>query len=146
MGLTFDRIVATANLGTPANATVASANPGQAITLQGTGFDITTDVVFPIIDSNGNRGERVVRPLAVKPDGTELTVVVPADQAITGPIGIIGDQNDTRAMLQIVPLLTGLDVTSVMADSPTCNYVGSGSSKEMTVSINSVRLWSRTVS
>ncbi|PYP39637.1 MAG: hypothetical protein DMD43_10460, partial [Gemmatimonadetes bacterium] len=58
--LTFTGIVATAGSGTPANAGQASANPGQAITLTGSGFDFTTDVVFPTFDSGGNAGERIV--------------------------------------------------------------------------------------
>ena len=57
-------IVATAGSGTAANAGLPSANPGQAITLTGSGFDATTDVVFPTFDSGGNAGERIVRPVA----------------------------------------------------------------------------------
>ena len=76
---------ATAASGTPANAAVASANPGQTITLQGTGFTNATDVVFPVVDGNGNVSERAVNPLAVNAAGTQLTVVVPID-AVTGTV------------------------------------------------------------
>ena len=38
--LEFDQIVATATSGTPANPLLPSANPGQAITIEGSGFDL----------------------------------------------------------------------------------------------------------
>ncbi|MCE9590652.1 MAG: pre-peptidase C-terminal domain-containing protein, partial [Planctomycetes bacterium] len=107
--LTFNGITATAATGTPANGGQASANPGQTITLTGTGFDATTDVVFKIIDDPGNVSERVVRPTTVAQDGTSLTVVVPAD-ANTGTIGIVGASNNTQPLLQIVPTIVSLDV------------------------------------
>ena len=115
-GLTLTGIVAVAGSGTPANAGVASANPGQAITLHGSGLDTTSDVVFQTIDSAGNRGERVVRPAAVNGTGTQLTVVVPVDVAVTGTVGIVGDRNNAALALQIVPLLENVDFTSIAAD------------------------------
>ena len=42
--------------GTPANADRASANPGQTITLIGSGLDTGTDVVFQIVDAIGQPG------------------------------------------------------------------------------------------
>ena len=71
-------VVGTAASGTAASAVVASANPGQSITLTGTGFSLTTDVMFQVADDNGNVYEYDQRPTAVSTDGTSLVVVVPA--------------------------------------------------------------------
>jgi hypothetical protein len=91
--------------GTPANPAIASANPGQTVTINGTNFDSSTDVVFPAIDGDGTRFERVVRPASVNANGTQLTVVVPIDVAFTGTVGIVGDRNTAGFPLQIVPVL-----------------------------------------
>src|SRR5262249_43960962 len=104
---------------TPADPAAASANPGQAITLVGSGFDFSTDVVFPTVNSSGTRSERVVRPVAVSADGTRATVVVPSDVAVTGDVGVVGDRLDARVRLQVVPVLTGVDFTSVASDGST---------------------------
>ena len=120
-GLTFTGVVSVAESGTPADAGEASANPGQAITLQGSGFDSTTDVLFRVVDANGTELERIVRPTAVNDDGTELTVIVPVD-AKTSQVGIVGDQNDTRALLQVIPVVTNLDITSLNAFGTNANF------------------------
>ena len=75
--LTFTQIEATASSGTPADASSSSANPAQAIMLDGIGLDLNTAVVFHAIDINGTRYEHVVKPIAIAPDGTRLIVVVP---------------------------------------------------------------------
>jgi hypothetical protein len=98
----LSKIVAVASSGTPADGTQASANPGQTITLQGNGLSSSTNVVFHVIDGSGNVSERLVAPTTA--NGTQLTVVVPND-AMTGVIGIVGDGNNTQALLQIVPIL-----------------------------------------
>ena len=50
-----------------------------------------------------------------------MTVIVPAD-AVTGPIGVVGDPQGTTIVLQIVPL-----VTSVVVSGPgTVKVVGKG--------------------
>ena len=123
--LTFASIVSTANTGTATNVGVASANPGQAITLQGTNFDLTTDVVFEVIDSSGNRSEEVVRPLAVNDEDTEIIVETPID-AVTGVVRIVGDQNATEAILQIVPTIDFVDLTSVTPTTASFTLSGSG--------------------
>ena len=122
-GVAFDGIVAVADSGTPTNVSVASANPGQVIQLTGSNFDTTTDVVFLVSNDNGTVFERVVRPSGVNGDGTELTVIVPTD-AVTGLISIVGDQNSTQALLQIVPTITNVDLTNV--NSSTVNFSLSG--------------------
>ena len=117
-GLSFDRIVSVAASGTPADAAVDSANPGQAIVLEGTGFDASTDVVFLLRNGAGDLSERVVRPTAFDPAGTQLTVTVPLE-ATTGAVRVVGDRNATSALLQIVPTLSLVDFTSVAADGTT---------------------------
>src|SRR5262249_5610797 len=109
-------ILAVAASGTPADATQASANPGQIITLQGSGFNSNTDVLFPTIDASGTRGQRTVRAGAVNAAGTALTVVVPTDLAVTGHVRVVGDQTNAQVTLQIVPVLSGADMTSVTSD------------------------------
>ena len=48
----------------------------------------------------------------MKPDGTQLTVIVPSTRHHR-TIGIVGDQNNTQATLQIVPVLSDVDFTSI---------------------------------
>jgi hypothetical protein len=110
-GLTFTSITSVAGSGTPANAGQASANAGQTIRLNGSGFDTSTDVVFLVVDSNGTEFERVVRPLTVAADGTSLEVTVPID-ALTAPVRVVGDRNNTQALLQIVPRVESISIVS----------------------------------
>ena len=91
----------------------------KTITLEGSRFEAAqvfvrpaTPLVFQTIDAAGNRRERLVQPTTVDPAGTQMTVIVPLD-AVTGPIGMVGDPQGTAIVLQIVPL-----VTSVMATGP----------------------------
>jgi len=110
-GLTFTGITAIATSGGPTDPGQASANPGQTITLTGTGFDSTTDIIFPVLNgSTGVLSERIVRPVSVT-DGTQLTVTVPND-AITGTISIVGNQSAAQILLQIVPRVTSLTLLS----------------------------------
>ena len=111
----FTGIVGVAGSGTPADSGQASANPGQAIVLQGVGLDLTSDVVFLVSDGSGNVAERIVRGTAVNAAGTQLTVLVPLD-ALTAPIAVVGDQNNTQALLQVVPVITRADMTSVASN------------------------------
>ena len=63
----------------------ALAAVGQQLLLYGgyswddSGFDISTDVLFSIIGSDGVETRRVERPDSVNPEGTELTITVPHD-------------------------------------------------------------------
>ena len=94
-------ITATATTGKPADPTKASANAGQTISIQGTGLDTTTDVVFQTINSNGTPSQIIVHPTIAAQDGTSATVVVPTN-AVTGYLRVVGDQNASQTMLQIV--------------------------------------------
>ena len=115
-GTTFDSVIGIADSGTPADSAIPSANPGQIITLAGTDLSSTTEVVFEVIDSAGNRTEQIVRPTAVAEDGTSAEVLVPIN-AFTATIGVVGDQNNTQALLQIVPIINSVDLTSINGTS-----------------------------
>ena len=57
----------------------------------------------------------VVLPATVNAAGTSASVVVPL-AAVTGRVRVVGDQNATEAPLQILPMITGLTVSSVSSD------------------------------
>jgi hypothetical protein len=115
VGLAVTSISATAGSGTPANAAVASALPGQTITINGSQLSAQMDVVFTIIDSNGSRSEIIVRPTSVNAAATQALVKVPGN-AVSGSVRVAGDSNGAAIPLQILPVLTGIDVQSVAAD------------------------------
>ena len=87
-------ITATAQSGTPADSTKASADVAQTITLVGTGFTPTTQVYFPTRDNNGNLGTVIAYPTSVNAAGTQMQVVVP-NLATTGPVTVnaVGQTN-----------------------------------------------------
>ena len=87
-------ITATAQSGTPADSTKASADVAQTITLVGSNFTPTTQIYFPTRDNNGNLGTAIVYPSAVNAAGTQMQVVVP-NLATTGAITVnaVGETN-----------------------------------------------------
>ncbi len=122
---TFSSLTAVTATGTPADPTVASANPGQAITLTGTHFTMSTDVIFQAIDDNGSPYEYDQRPVAVSADGTSMIVVVPQG-AVTGSIGVVGDQNNYQPILQVVPIVTGATLTADDGTNASAHLTGNG--------------------
>jgi hypothetical protein len=88
--------------GTPADGTQAAANVGQVITLVGSNFTSTTQVLFPTRDNNGNLG-------------SQATVLVP-DNATTGAVTVLGDASGTSVYLQVVPVESALGVSGVSSD------------------------------
>ena len=101
------RIVAVADVGTPAIADLPSANPGQTITFESDAegiFDAGTVVTFPTIDANGVTSTTDVTVSSAAPDGTSATVVVPLT-ADTG--GVTATGTPANFALQIVPRITG---------------------------------------
>jgi hypothetical protein len=100
--MSVTQLVATALAGTATSSGLPSANPGQTIRILGGGLDLTTEVIFPIIDINGNVANRSVRPSFAKVDRTLIEVTVPQD-AVTGNVLIIGAAG--AFPLQIVPTL-----------------------------------------
>ena len=125
-GPAFTAVTATATTGTPANAALPSANPGQAITITGTGLQTTTDIVFETIDASGTRSQVLVQPATVNNTGTSATITVPIN-ATTGKIRIVADQNATQAILQIIPTISAVAVQSVASDGTTATLVLTGS-------------------
>ena len=113
--LAFTGITATATTGAAANGGAASANPGQSITITGSGLDLTADVVFATVDDSGNKSQVVVHPTTAAADGTSATVVVPSN-AVSGTVRVVGDLNGNGALLQIVPVVTSITVNSVASD------------------------------
>ncbi|WP_263539105.1 Ig-like domain-containing protein [Paucibacter sp. Y2R2-4] len=124
-GLKLTGISATATSGSAANGAHASANPGQVLTLSGQLFDFSTDVVFETIDANGNRSELIVRPTVILAGGTQAQVVVPAN-AVTGNVRVAGDFNGASFPLQIVPVVSNVQVQSVSADGSSAVVVLTG--------------------
>ncbi len=94
--------------GTPADATKASANAGQAITLNGTGLTAASDILMRWTDTNGTLQMVKLSPSAVSADGTSATLLVPpyANGAFT--LQLFGAT--TQPLLQIVPTLTSIDI------------------------------------
>jgi hypothetical protein len=111
-GITLSGLTAAADSGTAAG-TGASANPGQTITLLGSGLDTGTEVVFQTIDSAGSLGEQIVRPGSVNAEGTQAQVTVPLN-ATTGAVRVVGAA--TSVALQVLPTITEVQVESVAAD------------------------------
>ena len=66
---------------------------------------MSTGVVFPTRDNNGNVGTVTVNPTAVNAAGTQMQVVVP-DLAETGAVTLAAGTGSTQ--LQVVPTLTGI--------------------------------------
>ena len=122
-GIGLTSISASGASGTPTNVGVATANAGQSITLNGSGLDATTDVVFQVTDGSGNVGERIVRATAVNPAGTQLQVLVPID-AISGVVRVVGSAN--AIALQIVPTISDVQVESVAADGSSAQVLIAG--------------------
>ena len=106
-GVSATKLTSTASSGTAANSAIASANPGQSITIAGSGLTMSTDVVFQLVDDSGNVYEYDQHPVAVSADGSSLTVIVPSN-AITGAVGVVGDRNNSTLPLQIVPVVSGI--------------------------------------
>lgn len=86
-------IVSTASEGTPAAPSQPSANVGDTIQLQGSGFVLGVDARF-----QSAIGDRIVPLNNVSADGTQAFVSVPP-RAITGPVFV----EQSSVVLQVVP-------------------------------------------
>jgi hypothetical protein len=124
-GLSITGITASASNGTAANSAQASAVAGQTIKLQGSGLDASTDVVFETVDHAGNRSQSIARPATVNAAGTEIQVAVPLN-AVTGTVRVVGDRNASALVLQILPVITDVQVQSVASDGSSATVVISG--------------------
>ena len=100
------RIPSRSATGTPADPAEASANVGQAVTVEGEGLvEGETTVTLPGVDLNGTETTITVTPDTVAADGTSLVFTVPAPAA-TGVLRIAGQ--GAGKILQIVPCVTGI--------------------------------------
>jgi hypothetical protein len=121
--VSFTGIDATCTSGTPANVAQACANPGQVITLQGSGFNANTFAVFQTVDTQGTTGDVALRVNSTSDGGTRAQITVPTD-ALTGPVRVIGAA--AAVPLQIVSTVTDAQVQSVASDGSTAVVVLSG--------------------
>jgi hypothetical protein len=117
--------------GTPRDPALPSANVRQPITLNGSGFDLRTDIIFPTQSSSSDEpATRVVNPSQVSADGTSLQVVVP-DDAKTGPLRIVGAEG--AFTLQVVPTIVQVISPSTFATGQSLSIHGSAFTEDDTV-------------
>ena len=115
---------ATAGVGTPARSALASANPGQVITLTGSGLRANDQVVFETVDYNSSAvGWTAVNPISVSSDGTSLQVVVP-DSAVSGAVRLA--RESVGLFLQVVPTVSNVDESSSAYHADGLTVEGSG--------------------
>ena len=73
----YTGLASVAASGTPANAVLASANPGQVVTVQGCGPHLGTDLLWEYMDGNGTQAHQLLNPQFVNAEGTEAQFTVP---------------------------------------------------------------------
>src|SRR5262249_36011480 len=108
--LSLTGIVSTAASGTPSNAALPSANPGQAITLTGAGLSTSTGVIMTYTGSDGVVRTIFVTPSLAAADGTSATLIVPPYFNGVTTLSVLG--SSATQTLQIVPTLTGYSINS----------------------------------
>ncbi len=103
-------ITSVAFSGTPADGAQASANAGQAVTLNGSGLSVNTDVLLRYVDISGNLQMVKLNPSSAAAGGTSATLVIPAYANGAFTLQVFGSAS--QPLLQIVPTLTGFDIDS----------------------------------
>src|SRR5262249_35704220 len=83
-------------------------NPGQAVTLRGTGLTTATDVLLHYADNTGTPRVASLSPSGASADGTSATLVVPAFANGVAALQVFGSAS--QPLLQVVPTLSGADV------------------------------------
>ena len=114
--------------GTPRSPDIPSANPGQTIRLTGFGFSLMNQLIFRSKDSDGRISQSIVNPSFVSQDRTQMDVVVPK-QATTGVVQLIGDASGQHIQLQIVPVISGVDIEGLQGSLATVALRGLGFSE-----------------
>jgi hypothetical protein len=107
----IQQVTGTAMTGTPADPALPSANPGQAVTVTGTGLSVATDFIVEYRDSVGGLRNSLLNPVFARIDGTEAQLVIPDYHNGVSPVRTLGSSFATP--LQIVPRLDRADVTDV---------------------------------
>ena len=90
--------------GTPADAAIASANPGQTVTLAGGKFDTNSYVQATYLSGGGNKAVRTLYPQAFAPDGSSANYQIPVDLGGIVTLSLAGAANDVP--VQVVPFVT----------------------------------------
>jgi len=101
-------ITSVALSGTPADGAQASANAGQAVTLNGAGLSTATDVLLRYVDTNGALQLVQLSPSGAALDGSSATLLVPAYANGAFTLQVFGSA--AQPLLQIVPTVQGVDV------------------------------------
>ena len=111
----YTQLTSVATTGTPANAGLASANPGQTVTLTGSNFTAQTDIVAKFFDDNGTLIVQNFNPNvgSVINGGTQLQLTIPTSYNGAFALHVVG--STFAPLLQIVPVVTSVDVTSTNA-------------------------------
>jgi hypothetical protein len=106
----FTALTGTATTGTPADPGESSANPGQVLTLTGSGFTAQTDIVAKFLDDNGTLVVQGLLPNSgsVSGDGTQALLTVPPHFNGAFALHMVGSA--FAPLLQIVPVLSGIDI------------------------------------
>jgi YD repeat-containing protein len=122
----FAAIPAVATQGTPANPSLASANAGQLVTVQGFGLDQGNMAAFSTTSGTGTPSIVVTTYFGVTPTGTAATVTVPA----TATTGLVSKSGSVASgvPLQIVPTIFTMSLPpgAVLQPGVTVTLFGSG--------------------
>lgn len=97
-----------ANTGSPADPTEASANPGQTITVTGSGFSTASTFILRYTDINGDIQSANLVPSVVAADGSNATLTVPLFANGAFMLKLAATTN--QALLQIVPTIADIDI------------------------------------
>jgi hypothetical protein len=113
--------------GIPRFEHLPSANPGQLIRLAVQGIQSDTLIAFPVRDMAGNVSVKPVAPDFVEPE-TQIGYYQVPKEATTGEISVPGDPNGPF-LLQIVPVISGVDVEGLQGSLATVVLRGLGFSE-----------------
>ncbi len=95
-------IVALATTGTAADPARPSANPGQTITLRGSGLSITSEILMRWVDVAGWVKVVIVKPSGAASDGGSASLDVPSNATGAVTLSLFG--SISQPLLQIVPI------------------------------------------
>ncbi|BBO87549.1 Ig-like domain-containing protein [Desulfosarcina ovata] len=123
-------VVGSAAEGSAIDPVIASANPGQSVTVTGETLSTSMLVVFSSTDDAGTLTIAEAPLTDVTTDGTQASVVVPAN-AVTGTVKIRptgGEPFVGETFIQIVPKLTSISIHSgeVLGPGTSVTLLGEG--------------------
>jgi len=104
----YTKLASTAFSWTLANAGQTSANPGQVVIVRSTGLSLSSDLMARYVaDNTGTAAVENLNPFYV--NGTEAQVLLPTYYNGALALNMVGAS--FAPLLQIVPVVTALDVT-----------------------------------